>query len=224
LIASSYRSIAAAPAALDSWRGLRGGHRPRRAPPGFIVQLRRASCEHDQADDDCATHEAEYGAEQPVHCGQADRAPRIVRDDAANQGAGEQHDQEHDRPAGPFAHARLGQRAPEPGIDEVGEMPGDQSPISQLAGAMNSRMNPEESTAPEINRMMAKIVVGAAHHSPDPRNVRHSIRSGVARDDRLESPWRAARRSLRTRSVLFGPTRHAMKHLADARYSSRNAA
>ncbi len=64
-------------------------------------------------------------AEQPVNRREAHGTPHEMRDDAAGERAEQQHDQEHDRAADPFAHCRLGERAAEPGIHEIGEMPGE---------------------------------------------------------------------------------------------------
>ena len=96
-----------------------------RLPPRFKVEVDGAAGEHQEADDDDATHQPERGAERPVHRRESDCAPREMGNEAAYERAEQQHEQnEHDCATGPFAHARLRQRAAKPGIHDVGEMPG----------------------------------------------------------------------------------------------------
>ena len=101
---------------------------------------------------------------EPVHRREPDRAPREVGDEAADERAEQQHEQEHDRAAGPFAHARFRERAAEPGIHDVGEMPGQ--PEADQPGGQRDGFADEAAEEPDGARDEqddGEQVVGAVH-------------------------------------------------------------
>ncbi len=66
---------------------------------------------------------------------------RKIRDDAANARADQQHGNSTTR-SRPIRGCGLCERATEPGIDQIGEVPGEPERDSQVSSEIDSRMNP----------------------------------------------------------------------------------
>jgi len=90
-----------------------------------------------------------------------------MRHDAADQRAEEKDQQQHDGPARPFADARLGERAAEPRVHDVGKVP--REPEADEPGRKRNGLADEAAEEPHRARHEqddGEQVVGAVHWVP----------------------------------------------------------